>query len=78
MTEMLEKAIAELRRRPDEEQNVAAEGIFAFLTRDEPSRSVLTPEQVEEVRQTLEGLENGTERLATDEEVAAMWRRLGL
>ena len=78
MTEMLEKAIAELRLRPDDEQDVAAEALLAFLSRDEPPDYVLTPEQIEEVRQTLEGLENGTERLATEEEVAAMWRRLGV
>ncbi len=78
MTEMLEKAIAELRSRPDEEQDVAAEALLAFLAREEPPDYVLTPEQIEEVRQTLEGLENGTERLATEDEVEAMWRRLGV
>lgn len=78
MTEMLEKAIAELRSRPDEEQDIAAEALLAFLAREEPPDYVLTPEQIEEVRQTLDGLENGTERLATEDEVAAMWRRLGV
>jgi len=37
----------------------------------------LTPEQVEEVRHTQEGLRNGTVRLLTEEEVEEMWRRLG-
>lgn len=79
MTEMLEKAIAELRSLPESEHGWAADNVrFILSERERGPDYELTPEQIEEVRQTLEGLENGTERLATDEEVAAMWRRLGV
>ena len=78
MTELLEKVIAELRRRPDKEQDEAATVLLQFLFDHEGSDYVLTPEQQAEVDDTIRGLENGTVRLLTDEEVEDMWRRLGV
>ena len=73
---MLEEAVARLRMRPEAEQEQAAEALLDFLGQEQ-QRYQLTPDQVEEVRQIQEGLADGSERLATDEEVAAMWRRHG-
>lgn len=78
MTEMLEKAIAELRLRPDDEQDVAAEALLAFLARDEPPDYVLTPEQIEEIKQTVAELDSGRMQLLSVEETEEMWRRLGV
>ena len=77
MTELLEEALSRLRERPAADQDIAAEAIFAFVERDEPAYR-LTPEQVDEVRRTLEGVRNGSIRVATEEEVEAMWRRFGV
>ena len=77
MTTLLDDAIAEVRKLPAAEQDRAAEVLLEIVNRNAASHR-LTPEQGEEVRRTLEGLANGTERWATDEEVAAMWRRFGV
>jgi hypothetical protein len=60
----------------DEEQDLAAELLMQVGHRHAANYH-LTPEQVEEVRHTQEGLRNGTVRLLTEEEVEEMWRRLG-
>ena len=44
----------------------------------EPSRYRLTNEQVEEVKRIQKGLRDRTTRLATDEEMAALWIKCGL
>lgn len=77
MTELLEDAIAQLRLRPTKEQDEAAEVLLGLLARDLDAVQ-LTPEQAKQVGHTLDGLVNGTTRLATDEEVSAMWNRFGL
>ena len=76
MTTMLDEAIAKVRELPDEEQDLAAELLMEVVDRS-GSTYHLTPDQEEEVRLTQEGLQNGTVRLLTDEEVEEMWRRLG-
>lgn len=77
MTELLEEATARVRELPPKQQDMAAEAIFAVVERDQP-RYRLTPEQIEEVRRTQADLKAGRTRLLTDEEVEAMWRRLGV
>lgn len=74
MTRLLEDAIAEIRKRPAAEQDLAAEMLMGFVrSRDEDCQ--LTPEQIAEVEDTLRQIEDGTMTFATEEEVAAMWRR---
>ncbi|WP_454917057.1 hypothetical protein [Xanthobacter sediminis] len=74
MTRLLEDAIAEIRKRPAAEQDLAAEVLMEFVrSRDENYQ--LTPAQIAEVADTLRQIENGTMTFATEEEVAAMWPR---
>lgn len=75
MTKLLEKAIAEVRKLPEADQDMAAEMLLSLARRDEP-RYRLTPEQVEEVKLAMAEAERG--EFATDEEMAALWKKCGL
>ena len=77
MTKLLDEAIAKVRELTEEEQDVAAEAILSVIHGDTPGYR-LTPEQVAEVRRIREGLRNGNTRLATDEEMKALWAEFGL
>jgi len=77
MTKLLEQAIAQARELSEEEQDAIAEALFAHIARhDRPYR--LSDEQVEEVKRRQKALRDGKTQLATDEEVAAVWKRCGL
>lgn len=78
MTQLLEKAIAELRSLPEAEHEWAADNIRMIIReRERASEYRLTPEQVAEVEQTIADLDSGRARLLTVDETEAMWRRLG-
>jgi hypothetical protein len=77
MTKRLEEAVAQARELPEEEQDEIAERLFALMSIDDADYA-LTPEQVEEVKQIQEDLRTGKTRLATDEEVAEMWKKFGV
>jgi hypothetical protein len=77
MTKLLEEAIEQLRELPDDEQDNAADAVFAFISSEEREYR-LTPPQVDEVRRIQRGLRDGTVRLASDREVAAARKRAGL
>ena len=77
MTKLLEEAIAKARELPEEEQDVAAEAMLSAIHQAEPGCR-LTPEQVAEVERIRQGLRDGTERLATNEEMNATWGEFGL
>jgi len=70
MTKLLEQAIDQLRDLPEEEQDAAADVLFAYISSDD-RQFVLTPDQVKEVHRIRRDLRNGTTRLATPSEVAA-------
>jgi putative addiction module component (TIGR02574 family) len=77
MTKLLEQAIERARELPAEEQDALAEALFAYIANDDqPYR--LTADQAEEVRRRQTDLRHGKTRLATDEEVEAVWKRCGL
>ena len=73
---LVEQAIERLRALPPADQESAAETVLAIVEEYEHSYE-LTPEQVEEVKRTQEGLRTGSVKLLTEEETEAMWRRLG-
>ena len=77
MTKLLEDAIAHARALPEPEQDRLAEALFSHLAVPD-GRSLLTAEQVEEVRRVQERLASGETRLATEDEVQATWSKLGL
>jgi hypothetical protein len=69
MTKLLQQAIEQLRNLPEEDQDAAADVLFAYISSDE-RQYVLRPEQVAEVRRIRDNLHNGRTRLATPSEVA--------
>lgn len=68
MSTLLDEAIEQLRDLPEEEQDSAAEALFAFIASDERQYRLL-PHQVTEVRRIQRSLQDGTTRLATDQEI---------
>jgi hypothetical protein len=77
MTKLLEQAIAKARELSEEEQDALAEALFAHFAQSD-KRHQLNADQVADVIRIREDLRSGRTRLATDEEVAAVWRKCGL
>jgi hypothetical protein len=75
MTKLLEEAIATVRQLPDRDQDVAARFLLAFANPD-AHRFRLTDEQVAEVEMARQEVREG--KIATDAEMAEVWRRFGL
>lgn len=73
MTKLLEEAIEQLRELPEEQQDAAADALFAYIASDERDY-VLRPEQVAEVR-AIRDLHRGNTGLASDSDVAAVRHR---
>ena len=71
MTTLLEKAIAEVRKLPDQRQDEAAEILFSMVSQDR-SHYQLSPEQLADLEERLAGPPDH----ATDEEVEAVFKRL--
>ena len=76
MTKLLEAAIAKVRELSEDEQDAAADALFAHIARDHRCYE-LTPEQVADVQRIQRDLRAGRSRLATDAEMAEFWKRLG-
>src|ERR1700730_10365482 len=77
MTKLLEQAVDQARELPEEDQDAAAEALLANIaTRDQPHGLPL--EQAEEVKRIRARLQSGETRLATDEEVSALWKKCGV
>ena len=74
MTQLLEEAIETLRELPEDEQDAAADALFAYISSDERQYR-LSPDQAEEVRRTQHDLRSGKSRVATEGEVAAFKKR---
>jgi hypothetical protein len=68
MTKLLEEAIEHLRELPEEEQDGAAEALFAFIASDERQYRLM-PHQISEVRRIQRALHDGATRLASEAEV---------
>jgi hypothetical protein len=75
MTKLLEEAFAKVRALSDAEQDRVASMLLGFADRDADSQQ-LTPEQVAEVELARQEAKQGL--FATDDEMAALWRRFGL
>jgi len=68
MSRLLDEAIEQLRDLPEEEQDSAADALFAFISSDERQYRLL-PQQVSEVQRIQRALKSGATRLATDLEI---------
>jgi hypothetical protein len=77
MTKLLEQAIASVRQLSEEDQNAAADALFAHLARDH-RRFALSFEQLDDVKRIQQNLREGGEPLASDADMAALWRKCGL
>jgi putative addiction module component (TIGR02574 family) len=77
MTKLLEDAIAQARKLPENEQDAVAEALFAHIASSDVSYR-LTDDQVEEVKRRQQALREGKSRFATDEEMDALWKKCGL
>jgi hypothetical protein len=77
MTKRFEAAVAQVRELPEAEQDEIAELLFGLLSIGEADYA-LTPEQVAEVKRRQVDLQSGNSRLATDEEMEALWKKCGL
>lgn len=76
MTKLLEAAIAKVRELSEAEQDAAADALFAHIAGSHRTYR-LAPEQVVDVRRIQQDLRDGNTHLATDEEMAAFWKKLG-
>ena len=77
MTKLLEQAVSQARQLPDEAQDRVAEALFAHIAaQDQYYR--LSAEQIADVGRIQQRLRDGETRLATDDEVAAVWKKSGL
>ncbi len=75
MTRLLEKGIEAVRDLPDEAQNRVGEMLLTVA--EQSRRSVtLTPAQIEDVKLAVAEADRGD--FASDEEMAAFWKKCGL
>lgn len=77
MTSLLEKAIEQLRELPEDEQNAAADVLFAYVSSEERHYR-LAPHQITQVKRIRQDLREGKTRLATQGEVSAVKKKYGL
>lgn len=77
MTKRLRDVIERVRQWPDERQDQAAD-LLLDLEAQQTSRYRLTPEQVREVERIQKKVRDGTVTFATDEQMAAFWKKCGL
>jgi hypothetical protein len=73
----LEQLMERVRRWPEHRQEDAAE-VLLEMERQDSSGYHLTDAQVREVVRIQRDLRDGKGRLATDEEMAALWKSCGL
>ena len=73
MSALLQKAIARLQELPEDRQDELAEIVLDLA--DGP-KFTLTPEQMAELELSIKEADEG--KFATEEEVAALWKRFGL
>jgi len=76
MTSLLDQAIEQLRELPEEEQDAAADVLFAYVSSEERQYH-LRPQQISQVRRIRQDLRDGKTRLATDVEVSTAKKKFG-
>jgi hypothetical protein len=70
MSALLDEAIEHLRELPEDEQDAAADALFAYIASDERQYRLL-PSHADDVRRIRRNLASGSTRLATEKEVTA-------
>ncbi len=74
MTKLLEEGIKAVQGLPEDRQNDAGEMLLAIAGNSD--RYQLTPEQIEDVKLAIAETDRG--EFASDEEMAALWKKCGL
>jgi len=77
MTSLLDQAIEQLRELPEEEQDAAADVLFAYVSSEERHYR-LRPHQITQVRRIRQDLRDGKTRLATNAEVSTAKKKYGV
>jgi hypothetical protein len=77
MTKLLEDVIDRVRTWPEDRQDEAAE-VLLDLEAQRSSGYRLTAEQLREVQRIRQKLRDGSATFATEEQMAAFWKKCGL
>jgi hypothetical protein len=77
MTKLLRDVIDRVQRWPDDRQDQAAQ-VLLDLEAQQDRGIRLTPDQVKEVERIQQNVRSGTAQFATDEQMAAFWKKCGL
>jgi hypothetical protein len=75
MTKLFDDAVAQARELPADQQDAAAEALFAHLAGGQQYR--LTAEQAEEVERIRDNLRSGRTELLSDDDMKAFWQSCG-
>ncbi len=77
MTKMLRDVIERVRQWPEERQDMAAQ-VFLDLESQQANRHRLSAEQIAEVQRIRQQVRDGAAVFASDEQMAAFWKKCGL
>jgi hypothetical protein len=77
MTKLLQDVIERVRQWPEDRQDDAAR-LLLDLEAQQGNAYRLTPEQAKEVADIRNQLRDGTMQFASDEDMAAFWKKCGL
>ncbi len=77
MTKLLQDVIERVRQWPEDRQDEAAH-VLLDLEAQQVSRIRLSAEQVQEVERIQRSVREGAAAFATDEQMAAFWKKCGL
>jgi hypothetical protein len=77
MTKLLRDVIDRVQKWPDDRQDQAAL-VLLDLEAQQASSNRLTPEQIKEVERIQQKVRDGSAEFATDEQMAAFWKKCGL
>ncbi|MDP2410772.1 MAG: hypothetical protein Q8M26_10865 [Pseudolabrys sp.] len=77
MTKLLRDVIGRVTEWPEDRQDEAA-SVLLDLEAQQENRYRLTPDQIKEVEGIQRQVRDGTAAFATDEQMAAFWKKCGL
>ena len=77
MTKLFQDVIERVRQWPEDRQDQAAL-VLLDLEAQQANRYRLTPEQVREVERIQQQVRDGSAEFATDEQMAAFWKKCDL
>ena len=76
MTKLLQRALENVSKLSEQEQNAAAEALFAHIAGE--TRYRLTDEQVKEVRRIRKNIRTGKAKLVSAGQMSKFWKKRGV